>query len=174
MTFYFTDTQTKYKSYNKKKDILMIKSTMYIATAILALGFGSANAETFNFEGKNDTTVRVGGVGADGIGYVGTYSTGSAVSTNADGSKLKSTNKCVSMMQPPNGNIFAVHVACDVTRKAAVYSVAAGCNFMNKEKTETSCVGGLKGKAGELEGRTGSITWHTKGGISKGTGQWHE
>ena len=32
----------------------MIKSTMYIAIAILALGFGSANAQTFNFESKND------------------------------------------------------------------------------------------------------------------------
>jgi hypothetical protein len=78
------------------------------------------------------------------------------------------------MMQPPNANIFAVHVACDVTREATVYTVAAGCNFMNKERTETSCVGGLKGKAGEFKGLTGSITWHTKGGISKGTGQWHE
>ena len=154
----------------------MIKSKMYIATAtaILALGFGSANAQTFNFESKNDTPVVVGGIGADGGSYVGSYVTGSGVSTNADGSKLKPTSKCVSMMQPPNGNIFAVHVACDATRKAAVYSVAGGCNFMNKEKTEISCVGGLKGKAGELEGRTGSITWHTKGGISMGTGQWHE
>ena len=33
----------------------MIKSTMYIAIAILALGFGSAYAQTFNFESKNDT-----------------------------------------------------------------------------------------------------------------------
>jgi len=154
----------------------MIKSKMYIATAtaILALGFGSANAKTFNFETKSDSPVVVGGVGPDGGSYVGSYITSNGVTTNADGSKLKPTSKCVSMMQPPNGNIFAVHVACDVTRKGAVYTIAAGCNFMNKEKTETSCVGGLKGKAGELEGRTGSITWHTKGGISKGTGQWHE
>jgi hypothetical protein len=155
-------------------DILMIKSKMYIATAILALGFGSANAQTFNFESKSDAPVVVGGIGPDGGSYVGSYNTGNGVSTYADGSKLKSTSKCVSMMQPPNANIFAMHVACDVTREATIYTVAAGCNFMNKEKTETSCVGGLKGKAGKLEGRTGSITWHTKGGISKGTGQWHE
>jgi hypothetical protein len=152
----------------------MIKSTTYIATAILALGFGSANAQTFNFESKNDNSVVIGGIGPVGGNYVGSYNTGSGVTSNADGSKLKATTKCVSMMQPPNGNIFAVHIACDVTREGAVYGVAAGCNFMNKEKTETSCVGGLKGKAGELEGRTGSITWHTKGGISMGTGQWHE
>jgi hypothetical protein len=152
----------------------MIKSTVYIATAILALGFGSANAQTFNFESKNDTPVVVGGIGPDAGSYIGTYVTGSGVSTYADGSKLKSKSKCVSMMQPPNGGIFAVHVACDVTGEAAVFSVAAGCNFMNKEKTETSCVGGLKGKTGELKDRTGSITWHTKGGTSKGTGQWHE
>jgi hypothetical protein len=138
------------------------------------LGFGSANAQTLNYEVNNDTTVRVGGVGTDGGSYVGSYLTSNAVTTNADGSKLKSTSKCVSMMQPPNGSIFAVHLACDVTRKAAVYSVAAGCNFMNKENTEISCVGRLKGKAGELEGRTGSVTWHSKGGIAKGTGQWHE
>ena len=152
----------------------MIKSTMYIATAILALGVSSANAQTFHFESKNDTPVMVGGLGPDGGNYVGSYVTGSGVTTNADSSKLKATTKCVSMMQPPNGNIFAVHVACDVKREGAEYGIAAGCNFMNKEKTETSCVGGLKGKAGELEVRTGSITWHTKDGISKGTGQWHE
>ncbi|MFT5571859.1 MAG: hypothetical protein ACI9FR_000780 [Cryomorphaceae bacterium] len=64
--------------------------------------------------------------------YGGTYSTGSSTATSSEGKASKSTSKCVSMMQPANSNIFAVHVACDVTSSDATFSVVYGCNPMNE------------------------------------------
>ena len=152
----------------------MIKSTIYLTFVMLVLGVGAANAQTFTFEGKGDEPTVVGGVGPKGDTYIGTYGTGNEVAINADGSKVKSTSKCVSMTQPPNANIFDAHVVCDVSGTDGTFSIVAGCNSTNAEAREMNCVGGMTGKTGELEGRSGTISWRAKGDVSKGTGQWHE
>ena len=152
----------------------MIKSIMYLVLTAAVIGIGTAQAQTFTFESKSDDAIVVGGVGPQGAGYVGTYGTGSSVATNADGSKNKSTSKCISMMQPPNNQMFDAHVACDVTSDTGSFSLIAGCTVLNRESNEMSCVAGLTGKTGDLEGRSGAASWQAKGNISKGTGQWHE
>ena len=151
----------------------MIKSALYVTFTMMLMGFSTAQAETFTYMSKTDNTTIVGGVGPDGGDYVGTYSTGSGTSTSSDGKVAKSTSTCVSMKQPANSNIFASHVACDVTSADFTFSVVYGCNPLNKEATEMSCVGGLTGKSGKYEGKYGSITFHGKGGVGSGTGQWY-
>ena len=150
----------------------MIKSTLYISFIMMLLGFSTAHAESFTYVSKSDTTTSVGGVGPMGD-YGGTYSTGSSTATSSEGKTSKSTSKCVSMMQPVNSNIFAVHVACDVTSSDATFSVVYGCNPMNEARTEMSCVGAMSGKTGALEGKYGSTTLHAKDGGGNGTGQWY-
>ena len=152
----------------------MTKITLYLTFTMLVLGVGTANAQSFTFEGKNDAATVVGGVGPKGEGAIGTFGTGKSEATYADGSKMKSTSTCVSMTQPANAHIFDVHVVCDVEGADATFMVIAGCTMINAEAKELSCVGGMAGKTGDLDGRRGTVSWHAKGNATKGTGQWHQ
>ena len=152
----------------------MSKLIIYLTFTMVVLGVGTANAQYFTFEGKNDPATVVGGVGPKGEGAIGTFGTGSSVATNADGSKMKSTSTCVSLTQPANNHIFDAHLVCDLESADATFMVIAGCNVINAESRELSCVGGMAGKTGDLEGRRGTVSWHAKGDVAKGAGQWHE
>ena len=104
----------------------------------------------------------------------GAYWTGASTVTMADGSVNESTFTCVSTSQPPRDSIFMVHGVCDGTGADGDYTVYSGCNIMDPEAGEMSCVGGLIGKSGNYAGRRGVLTIHSKGGASAGTGQWFE
>lgn len=150
--------------------------TKIVIAAICAASFAltAASAETFTFKSSNGDETVVGGVGADGVRFGGAYWTGSGVSTSQAGKKVKYTYKCVSMSQPPRDSIFMSHSACNVAAEDGNFSAVMGCNILNAETREASCVGGMYGETGAYEGRRGSMTNHGKDGKSSGTGQWLE
>jgi len=140
------------------------------ASAVLC---GGAWAQTFTFVSTSEAPVTLGATTPEGS-VAGAYWTGASTATQADGTVNKSTFTCVSTSQPPRDSIFMVHGVCDGTGAEGDYTVYSGCNIMDADAGEMSCVGGLIGKSGEYEGRRGVLTIHSKGGDSVGTGQWFE
>ena len=59
------------------------------------------------------------------------------------------------MSQPPHDSIFMSHSACNVTAEDGNFSAIMGCNILDLESREASCVGGLYGETGAYEGRRG-------------------
>ena len=152
----------------------MKQAILGIFTIIVFAGLGVANAQTFAFEGTSSEPTRVGGIGPDHADYDASYWSGVTNVVVANGEKFKSAFTCISMEQPPSANIFDSHVACDSKSANGAFSGIFGCYPLNQEKTELSCVGGLSGKAGAYENRSGAMTIHVKGTVSKGVGQWFE
>ncbi|HAE27385.1 MULTISPECIES: hypothetical protein [Hyphomonas] len=134
---------------------------------------GGALAQTFTFQSTSEEPTTVGATTPEGS-VAGAYWTGASTVTMADGSVNESTFTCVSTSQPPRDSIFMVHGVCDGTGADGDYTVYSGCNIMDPEAGEMSCVGGLIGKSGNYAGRRGVLTIHSKGGASAGTGQWFE
>ena len=134
---------------------------------------GGALAQTFTFQSTSEEPTTVGATTPEGS-VAGAYWTGASTVTMADGSVNESTFTCVSTSQPPRDSIFMVHGVCDGTGADGDYTVYSGCNIMDPEAGEMSCVGGLIGKSGNYAGRRGVLTIHSKGGASVGTGQWFE
>ena len=152
----------------------MMKTILTLTLASAVLGFGTAHAQSFTFESKSSDPTIVGGVGPSGQDYVGAYWTSRNTAKFSDGSTLKSKSVCVSMAQPPNGEIFDSHTACEITASNGTFSAVFGCTNINAETGETSCVGGMTGKTGDYVGARGNATIHTKQGKSTGTGQWFD
>ena len=134
---------------------------------------GGALAQTFTFQSTSEEPTTVGATTPEGS-VAGAYWTGASTVTMADGSVNERTFTCVSTSQPPRDSIFMVHGVCDGTGADGDYTVYSGCNIMDPEAGEMSCVGGLIGKSGNYAGRRGVLTIHSKGGASAGTGQWFE
>jgi len=134
----------------------------------------TAYAETFTFKSTNGDETQVGGTTPEGMNYGGSYWTGTGTSTNASGKKIKYSYKCISLAQPPRDAIFMLHGSCNVAAEDGNFSTVMGCNVLDAETREVSCVGGLNGETGAYEGRRGNYTNHAKEGKSKGTGQWFE
>ena len=134
---------------------------------------GGALAQTFTFQSTSEEPTTVGATTPEGS-VAGAYWTGASTVTMADGSVNESTFTCVSTSQPPRDSIFMVRGVCDGTGADGDYTVYSGCNIMDPEAGEMSCVGGLIGKSGNYAGRRGVLTIHSKGGASAGTGQWFE
>lgn len=150
-----------------------MKSTMGIALlGAMALGSGMAQAQSFTFESKNDPGTTVGATAPDGSAIMGVYGTGTSTVTWPDGKKTVDKYTCVSMTQPPHNTIYAVHMICDGKSAGGDYAVVAGCQFMNAQRTELGCSGGLWGKTGSYAGRRGGITWGGSNSASSGVGQW--
>lgn len=150
-----------------------MKSTLGIAIlGAVALVSGTAQAQSFTFESKNDPGMAVGTTTPDGRPIMGVYGTGTSNITWPDGKKTVDKYACVSMSQPPHDAIFAVHIICDGKSANGDYTVTAGCQFMNPTRTELGCSGGMVGKSGALAGRRGGITWHGTNNASTGVGQW--
>ena len=148
------------------------RSILLGATALL-LASGAASAQTFSFTTTSDTPTAVGtSNGAVTVGAA--YWTGATETTMADGTVMSSTSTCVSMLQPANSGLFASHGVCDGTGESGTYTAYMGCNPMNAEGTEMTCVGGLIGTGGDFEGRGGSFTMHVKDGAGTGAGLWRE
>jgi hypothetical protein len=152
----------------------MKKTTLILSTLAIVLSAGTAYAEGFTYVSTATTTKTVGGIGPTGTDYMGGYAEGTSKVVREDGTKLKASYVCVSTGQPGNSKIFDVHMACDITAEDGTFSMVAGCQIMNEDGGEMSCVGGMQGKTGAYEGRSGNLSQHAKDGTSKGSGQWFD
>jgi hypothetical protein len=150
-----------------------MKSTFGFALlGAMALGSGTAQAQSFTFESKNDPGTTVGTTAPDGSPVIGVYGTGTSSITWPDGKKTVDKYACVSMTQPPHDTVFAVHMICDGKSANGDYTVIAGCQFQNAQRTELGCSGGMWGKSGMYAGKRGGITWSGSNNASTGVGQW--
>ncbi len=71
--------------------------------------------------------------------------------------------------------MFNLLGVCDVSQGDMVTSsVLFGCNYINEEKTESNCVGGLIGKDGDYKGKSGTIAWHGTADGAAGAGHWND
>ncbi len=148
--------------------------SLKICAACLALASaGTARAQSFTYQSQADApTVTVGAPGPDGKPFGAAVFSGTSDGVIVGGTKTKANFKCVSMSQPPRDSIFMTHMICDITSADGNYTVIFGCNQLGPE--ENSCVGGLTGKTGIYAARRGTVTGHSIGTKSSGTGQWYE
>lgn len=130
-------------------------------------------ADAFVFTTKTGSQVLVGSDGTGPNPYSGAYITGTTKTTFANGSTKAAKFTCISMMQPPNGKIFDLHMVCDATDSDGTYSATMGCTIIDAATANFSCIGGLYGKSGAYIGRRGTLTNHTIGDAATGTGQWY-
>lgn len=146
------------------------------ATALLSAS--AASAQMFTYEITWGEVAMVGGIGPDGSWGRGGTVSGVLTSTYADGQSYTSNLRCVGMDVAPSASVFDVDLACDATDDAGSRTSAAyGCNYLGEPGPETplGCVGGIRGKAGRMEGRHGAVTMHWYSDTqSRGTGQWYE
>ena len=134
----------------------------------------TAVAESFSFTSTGEGTGGVSIPMANGATAGAGSSAGTTNWTWASGKKSTSTYVCYSMTDRA-GELFALRGMCESTQDGEVVSsVMFGCNYLNEERTETNCVGGLIGRAGAFEGKTGTISWHGKDGTSNGAGHWND
>jgi hypothetical protein len=151
----------------------MIRGMILCAAAMALSTASAARAQSFTYQSQADPpSVTVGATGPDGKPFGGTVLSGTSNGVVSNGTKTKANFKCISMTQPPRDAIFMSHMICDVTSAEGDYTVVFGCNAMGPE--ENSCVGGLTGKTGTYAGRHGTLTGHSRGSKSTGTGQWYE
>jgi hypothetical protein len=150
---------------------------LFVTTMIVAATLAAqVNAETFTSQIQPipESTVRVGAPLPDGSPLVGTFTRSNVTTTFADGRKETGTTTCVLMTQPEHDSIFTAHRVCDVTLGDGTYTSVSGCNYLNKDMTDTSCVGGLIGKTGAYAGRQGNYSTSSISGKTVIIGQWFD
>ncbi|EAQ28248.1 hypothetical protein NAP1_11653 [Erythrobacter sp. NAP1] len=135
-----------------------------------------AHAQTFVFDVDWGPVERFQGLdGSDGPQYGGGMVSGTYSATNADGSADTGMVSCVGTGQP-EGGIFAIHLSCKATSSnGSSSSFAYGCNYVGEAgpNSPISCVGGIQGRSGDVEGWRGALTmyWYSAEKAT-GTGQW--
>ncbi len=140
---------------------------------------GLARAETFSFTSTTEVTSQILIPMPTGVVDASTWFKGSSSGVFSKRGEVSSTFVCSSMTNPPN-ETFAAGTRCDVTEKdGSTFAIYAGCNFVNKERTESICLGGLIGKTGAYKDRAGTISWNQKQsgpstGAATGAGVWNE
>ena len=144
-----------------------------LVAAALGLSATAAQAQTFTHTSNQTKAVSTGGVAPDGTPFGGLYQTGTQVITMADGKKVTETYTCIGMTQPPRNSIFQFSTICDATGPNGDTASVWGCNTVNRERNEVSCVGGVYGKSGSYAKRRGTVTWYGVNGSGSGTGQWN-
>jgi len=130
-----------------------------------------ATAQGFTFTSTNNDQTQIGMAPGEGPS-AGTW-TSASTARFADGSTITSTSNCVSMSQPPNNTLFAMHSFCDGTSEAGDWTLVMGCSPMGDDSGRLACVGTLIGKTGDFEGRQGGISFMGDGDTSTGSGQWY-
>lgn len=142
--------------------------------ASLALSAASFAADTFTTSSTSEVTSAISLSMGDGSTVAAVSNKGSSKAAYADGSKTTSTFVCQAQTRPPHENFRTVGL-CDVTDSSGdTFGILFGCNPTNQEETESNCWGGMVGKTGAYEGRSGTITWHgAEDGKSNGSGQWN-
>ncbi len=105
--------------------------------------------------------------------YQGSYQEGTSVVTYSDGTTENEKWTCIGVSQPPNAKVFDFHVVCEASGAGGSYSMIFGCNSINEDGLQ-GCVGGLTGKTGRYEGKSGATTWSGTRGTGMGTMQWSD
>ena len=150
----------------------MLKSIGVSIVAVGLMSAATASAQNFSFEAKRTDITRLGGVGPQGDLYTGAHWSGTYTAT-FDGEKpQKGTFECAATAQPPS--LFRLHTACTMTQEDGSFTSAWGCNPLNKDGSEMSCVGSLHGRSGRFENLRGGASNHVKGAVSDGVGQFFE
>jgi len=144
-----------------------------LASAALSLTATAAQAQTFTFQATQTKAVTTGTTAPDGSNFGGLYQTGTQVVTTADGKKTNENWTCIGSTQPPRDAVFHFSTVCDSSGSSGDASSVWGCNFINRERTEVACVGGIYGRSGSYAGKRGTMTWHGVNGSGSGTGQWN-
>jgi len=144
-----------------------------LAAAALSLTAAAAQAQTYTFQSTQTKMVATGGTEPDGTPFGGSFQTGTKVVTMAGGKSVSETWTCIGVTQPPRDSVFHMNAVCDSTGPSGDAATVWGCNFINRERTEISCVGGIYGKTGAYAGKRGTVTFHGVNGTGSGTGQWN-
>jgi hypothetical protein len=158
---------------------MRISKPMHLTTAAAGIAMSlsfSALAESFTFTSTSTPGDTIVLQLPDGAVVAGNVS-GTSNVTWASGEKGTNSFKCTSMTDSPSAT-FDMTGLCDVTDGGGdIYTILFGCNYLNEEQSASNCWGGLFGKTGQYEGKSGSISWHgtatDNGGKSNGTGQWN-
>lgn len=149
----------------------MLKSIIVPLVVLGLLSGTHANAQNFSFDAKRNEITPLGGIGPEGALYTGASYSGT-YTAKFDGEKpTKGTYKCVVTSQPPG--LFQSHTACTMKQSDGSFTSAWGCNALNAEGTEMTCVGGLFGRSGRFEGLRGGAANHVKGADSEGVGHFY-
>ena len=155
-----------------------IALTLAAAGAAMLLG-GFAHAETFSFTSTSEVTSQVSIPLANGVMAGSAWIKGNSSRVSSKTGESTSTFVCASHTNRPS-ELYNLVNMCDVTEKdGGTFGILAGCNFLNKERTESNCIGGLFGKTGVYKDRRGTISWHIKQNAegkaaSTGAGVWNE
>ena len=92
----------------------------------------------------------------------------------ASGKTTAIKGSCANWTTPP-ASIFQGNGVCNYTdSNGDTASILIGCDFAGKDMGEGDCWGGLQGAAGPHAGKSGTISWHFKAGVSKSVGQWND
>jgi hypothetical protein len=143
-----------------------------LAAAALSLSATAAQAQTFTFQSSQTKAVTTGATAPDGTAFGGLYQTGTQVVTVA-GKQVSESWTCIGTTQPPRDAVFHFSTVCDTTGPSGDTSSVWGCNFLNRERTEVACVGGIYGRSGSYASKRGTVTFHGVNGSGSGTGQWN-
>ncbi len=141
--------------------ILVLSANLSAQTITLTFTTTKVNADTISITQSSGQKV------------VATHYKGTSKVSFSDGRKTTSTVSCIYMTQSEDQS-FHVKGLCNVDAgKNGSFGILTRCNFTNKERTETDCWGKMHGETGSYKGRHGISSWHQKGDISTGTGQWY-
>lgn len=146
---------------------------LILSAAALSLMATAAQAQTFTFQSTQTKAVATGSTAPDGTPFGGLFQTGTQVITMAGSKQVSETFTCIGSTQPPRDAVFQFSTVCDSTGPSGDASSVWGCNFLNRERTEVACVGGIYGRSGSYAAKRGTVTWHGVNGSGSGTGQWN-
>ena len=150
----------------------MRKTITLSALAISLLAGATASAQSFSFKADRDDITTLGGIGPGGSQYVGAHYKGTYTSTFEGEATKNGTFECTMTSQPPG--LFDTHAACTMVQDDGSFTSAWGCNALNAENTDMSCVAGLYGRSGRFENMVGSAAGRTTGDKSHGVGLWYK
>ncbi|MCA1749435.1 MAG: hypothetical protein ABR601_07425 [Parasphingopyxis sp.] len=156
-----------------------MKKLVFRGIAVVGLVMATgAQAESWTMDVSFTPANWIGGVGPDNEwGRAGTSEI--TVNGQLEGQAFESRGTCAFMDQPPNA-LFDFHMTCqDQATDGNASHVLFGCNAIQGREREYSCVGGIQGTAGQIQGRQGSVTMHLhsiseSGASGTGVGQWFE
>lgn len=150
-----------------------MRNRVYGTIALAALAISSAaSGQSFTYTSSaTPPSMVVGGVAPDGKPF-GAQAFSGTSETMMEGKTIKNSFKCVTMTQPANDQVFNYHMMCDVAAPDGTFTSAWGCSVLGPQ--ESSCIGRMLGQTGAYAKRGGSVTGHSKGTMSSGTGQWNK
>ena len=160
----------------KSLTILGVASALFLTSGALAQD-STPGSLSFTMTGAWEEVEWTGGLSPNGMAARAGNNTGTIAVTNADGTVVNATARCVGMNQHPS-QIFSVVISCDTTGDNGLeVAWLLGCNPVGEPDAYRGlgCVGRVEVKNGEFAGAGGSMTqyFNWSDGTSTGTGQWY-